>query len=200
MLNWKEVISMQIKITYPTVEKRKFGKKKLLNILRWPFLLAALGSTIVNLCVGAPYWFVIVLLSLYAVWKLGLSTDLVEYNRTSQSIKIVIFICVLLTLIDILLAPGWALFVVPIVCFSGILFCATLFFTDLETQKHNMLPLILLIFFSIIASSICLIFWHDHDFWPFIVLGAVSLILLISFVIILGADFRREMQRRFHIK
>jgi hypothetical protein len=106
----------------------------------------------------------------------------------------------MLTLIDILLAPGWAIFVVPIVCFSGLAFCAVLFFTDLETQKHNMLPLILLIFFSIIASGICLIFWHEHDFWPFIVLGGISLFLLISFVIVLGSDFRLEMKRRFHIK
>ncbi|MBQ7387224.1 MAG: hypothetical protein IJW03_03560 [Clostridia bacterium] len=191
---------MHIKITYPTAPKGKLGRKKLLNILRWPFLAAALGSTIANLCVGGPYWFVIVILALYAAWKLVFSIDLVEYNRTSQSIKAIMFICILLTLIDVLLAPGWAVFVVPIVCFSGLIFCAVLFFTDLETQKHNMLPLILLIFFSIIASGICLIFWHDHDFWPFIVLGGVSLFLLVSFVIILGADFRREMQRRFHIK
>ncbi len=191
---------MQIKITYPTVEKGKFNKKKLLNIIRWPFIMAAVASTVANLCIGGSYWFAIVLFSLYMVWKLFLSTDLVEYNRTSQSIKVVIYSCALLTLIDIFLAPGWALFVVPIVCFSGIAFCGILFFTDLETQKHNMLPLILLIFFSIIASSICLIFWHDHDFWPFIVLGGVSLFLLISFVVVLGADFRREMQRRFHIK
>ena len=191
---------MQIKNTYPSVKKGKFGRKKLLNILRWPFLLAALGSMIANLCIGEPYWFIIVILSLYIVWRLLLSTDLVEYNRISQSIKLVIFSCLMLTLIDILLAPGWAIFVVPIVCFSGLALCAVLFFTDLETQKHNMLPLILLIFFSIIASGICLIFWHEHDFWPFIVLGGISLVLLISFVIVLGSDFRLEMKRRFHIK
>ena len=191
---------MQIKNTYPSVKKGKFGRKKLLNILRWPFLLAALGSMIANLCIGEPYWFIIVILSLYIVWRLLLSTDLVEYNRISQSIKLVIFSCLMLTLIDILLAPGWAIFVVPIVCFSGLALCAVLFFTDLETQKHNMLPLILLIFFSIIASGICLIFWHEHDFWPFIVLGGISLFLLISFVIVLGSDFRLEMKRRFHIK
>ena len=194
---------MQIKNTYPSVKKGKFGRKKLLNILRWPFLLAAVGSAIANICVGGPYWFIIVILSLYIAWKLLFSTDLVEYNRISQSIKIVIFSCILLTLIDILFTPGfvsWATFVVPIVCFSGIAFCAILFFTDLETQKHNMMPLILLIFFSILASGICLIFWHERDYWPFVVLGGISLFLLISFVIVLGADFRREMQRRFHIK
>lgn len=192
--------TMKIKNTYPSVEKGKFGRKKLLNILRWPFLLAAFGAMTANLAIGGPYWFIIVILSLYIVWKLLLSTDLVEYNRISQSIKLVIFSCLMLTLIDILLAPGWAIFVVPIVCFSGLAFCAVLFFTDLETQKHNMLPLILLIFFSIIASGICLIFWHEHDFWPFIVLGGISLFLLISFVIVLGSDFRLEMKRRFHIK
>jgi len=42
--------------------------------------------------------------------------------------------------------------------------------------------------------------WHEHDFWPFIVLGATALLLLISLIIILGQDFIREIKRRFHVK
>ena len=197
---WREAISMQIKNTYPQLEKIRHGKRKTLKILRWPFICMALASVIVNLCIGSPYWFVIVLISLYAIWRLIFSTDLVEYNRISQTTKIVVFCCILLTLIDILLAPVWAVFVVPIVCFSGLLFCAILFFTNFNAQKHNMFPMILLIFFSIIASGVSLIFWHDHDYWPLVVLGGISVILLISFIIILGTDFRLEMKRRFHIK
>ena len=191
---------MHVKITYPTVEKSGGGRRKLLRILRWPFWGVAAASMITNLCVGSPYWFPVVLLSLYIVWKLVFATDLVEYNRISQSIKIVIFSSLLLTLIDITLADVRAMLVVPIVCFSGIIVCSILFFTDLETQKHNMFPLVLLMFFSILASAVCLIFWSEYDNWPFIVLAAVSVIMMLTFIIILGADFRREMQRRLHLK
>lgn len=191
---------MHVKITYPTVEKSGGGRRKLLRILRWPFWGVAAASMITNLCVGSPYWFPVVLLSLYIVWKLVFATDLVEYNRISQSIKIVLFSSLLLALIDITLADVHAMLVVPIVCFSGIIVCSILFFTDLETQKHNMFPLVLLMFFSIIASGLCLIFWPEYDNWPFIVLAAVSALMMIVFIIILGADFRREMQRRLHVK
>ena len=191
---------MRIEITYPPKERGGFNRRRLLHILRWPLCAVGISCPIVNLSIGGPLWFVIALLSIYMIWTLVLSPDLVEYNRTSQSIKIVVFSCILLTLIDVLLAPGWAAFVVPIVCFSGLAFVATLFFTDLETQKHNMLPLTLFIFFAIIGSSLYLSIWHEKDFWPFIVLDALSVVLLVSFIIILGADFRREMERRFHLK
>ncbi len=191
---------MHIEITYPPKERGLFNRRRLLHILRWPFISVAVACPVVNLCIGGPYWSIIALLTLHIVWTLILSPDLVEYNRISQSIKIVVYSCVLLTLIDFLLAPGWASLVVPIVCFSGLAGVAALFFTDLETQKHNMLPLILFIFFAIIGSSLCLSVWHEENFWPFIVLDALSVALLFSFIIVLGADFKREMSRRFHVK
>lgn len=191
---------MHIKITYPSVEKGRMGRRKLLSILRWPFISAAVASVTANLLIGSPYWFPIVLLSLWGVWKFVFSTSLVEYNRISQFVKLVIYTCALLTLVDIFIISGWARFVVPIVCFSGIILCAVLFFTDIETQKHNIFPLILLVIFSVIASGICLIFWHERDFWPFIVLAVIAALILISFIIIIGSDFKLEMQRRFHIK
>ena len=191
---------MHIDITYPPKERGGFNRRRLLHILRWPFFALAVSCPIVNLAVGGPAWSIIALLVLHVVWSLVLSPDLVEYNRMSQSIKIVVYSCILLTLIDVLLAPGWAAFVVPIVCFSGLAVVATLFFTDIGTQKHNMLPLILFILFAIIGSSIYLSIRHDTDDWPFIVLDSLSVVLVISFVIILGADFKRELIRRFHVK
>ena len=43
---------MDFKITYPTVEKHAFARRKMLAILRWPFIATAIASVIVNLCVG----------------------------------------------------------------------------------------------------------------------------------------------------
>ena len=191
---------MLVKNTYPSIAKGSGNRRRMLAVLRWPFIFAGVAALVLNLILGSPWWSVIAVLALYIVWTLILSPDLVEYNRTSQSIKIVLWTSVLLALIDHLLAHGFAWFVIPIVCFSGLLICMALFFTNLETQKHNMFPLTLLIFFAILASAICLIFWPEYDNWPFIVLAAVSAFMLLASIIILGADFKREMQRRFHIK
>lgn len=191
---------MIVNLTYPPVERGSFIRRRLLKILRWPFIFIGVASIIVNLCIGSPWWWPIALLSLYSVWKMVISPDLVEYNRTSQLIKLIVYSCVMLTLIDVLLAPGWAAFVVPLVCFGGVVFAGLLFFTDMETQKHNMLPLVLFLVFAIIGSSVGLSIWHEHDYWPFIVLGVTSLLLLLSLIIILGKDFLRELERRFHVK
>ena len=190
---------MHIKLTYPPVERKRFARRKMLTVLRWPFVAAAAASVIVNIVTGGVCWCPIVLLSLWAIWALVFSVDLVEYNRTSQSIKTIAFSCGILTLVDLCLAPGFAVFVVPIVYFGGLIFCAVLLFTDFETQRHNIMPLLLFIFFAIIGSVIGLAIWHEHDFWPLIVLGSVATVLLITLIIILGADFKRELIKRFHI-
>ena len=191
---------MRIKNTYPSVEKGSGNRRRLLAILRWPFIAVALASLIVNLCVGDPWWSLIVLPTLYAVWSLVLSPDLVEYNRISQTIKGVFWASALLALIDVFLVNVYALFVIPIVCFGGMTGCIVLFFTDMERQKHNMLSLFIFIFVSIVGSAIALHFRHGAGSWPFIVLLSLSVAFLLSLIIVLGPDFRREIEKRFHIK
>lgn len=173
----------------------------MLNIVRWPFLGVAAAAPIVNLCIGGPHWWILVILTLLVVWKMILSPDLVEFNRISQSIKIVVWSSILIAAVDLLFVNNsFAIFVIPIVCFAGLANCIVLFFTNLETQKHNMLPLINFIFVSIIGSLIALHVYHDIENWPLIVLLGVSVLSLLSLIIVLGQDFKIEMQRRFHIK
>lgn len=191
---------MHVKITYPTVTRASRSRRRLLSILRLPFIGAAIASLAVNLWVGGPLWSIIVIPALYVVWRFALSPDLVEYNRISQSIKAVVWSCILLALIDILLVHGFAIFVIPIVCFGGLVVCMVLFFTNLETQKHNMLPLILFIFASLIGSSVALYFRHAGEDWPYMVLLVLSVLFLLSLILVLGQDFRIEIKRRFHIK
>ena len=172
----------------------------MLSILRWPFLSAATACMVVNLAVAGPLWGVIAVLVLYIVWRMILSPDLIEYNRMSQSIKIVVWTSILLTLIDILLVHSFSLFVVPIVCFSGLVVSIVLFLTDLQRQKHNMMPLILFEMASIIASVIVLCVWNDPNNWPYIVLLCLSVVGFLTKIIVLGRDFKIEWQRRFHIQ
>lgn len=191
---------MNVKVTYPLAAKRRFQRRKLLSIARWPLLLAAIICPVINYVTGGKAWSIIVLMSLYMVWTLVLSPALVEYNRISQFIKLIICSSILLTLIDRFLAPGWAIEVVPIVCFSGLIICGVLFFTDLERQKQNMLPMLLFIFYTLAGSVIGLSLWHGESRWALAVMGIVSAVLLIACIVILGGEFPRELKRRFHIK
>ena len=192
---------MHVKNTYPKITKVSRNRKRMLNIVRWPFLAVAVAAPIVNLWIGGPLWCILVILALVVIWKMVLSPDLVEFNRISQSIKVTVWSSILIAAVDLLFVNNhFALFVIPIVCFAGLTNCIVLFFTDLEIQKHNMLPLINFIFVSIIGSSIALYFYHDQENWPLIVLFGLSVLSLLSLIIVLGQDFKIEMQRRFHIK
>ena len=192
---------MHVKNTYPKITKVSRNRKRMLNIVRWPFLAVSLAAPIVNLWIGGPLWCILVILTLVIVWKMILSPDLVEFNRISQSIKVTVWSSILIAAVDLLFVNNrFALFVIPIVCFAGLTNCIVLFFTDLEIQKHNMLPLINFIFVSIIGSAIALYFYHNEENWPLIVLFCLSVLSLLSLIIVLGQDFKIEMQRRFHIK
>lgn len=192
---------MHVKNTYPKITKVSRNRKRMLNIVRWPFLAVSVAAPIVNLWIGGPLWSILVILTLVIVWKMILSPDLVEFNRISQSIKVTVWSNILIAAVDLLFVNNrFALFVIPIVCFAGLTNCIVLFFTDLEIQKHNMLPLINFIFVSIIGSAIALYFYHNEENWPLIVLFCLSVLSLLSLIIVLGQDFKIEMQRRFHIK
>ena len=189
---------MKIKITYPYVEKRKLKRQKFFTTMRWMFFIAAVICPIVNIVTGGRAWSIIVLMSLYTAWTLILSPDLVEYNRISQFIKAIICTSIRLILIDVLLAPGWAIEVVPMVCFCGLVVSGLMFFTDIERQKQNMLPMLLLIIFAIVGSVIGLSVWHEESRWALAVMGGSALLLLSACVVTLGNDFVRELRRRFH--
>ncbi len=191
---------MKIKITYPDPAETKLPRRKILQILRLPFWAAAFACPIINLIIGGKAWSIVVLMSLYIVWTLLVSPALVEYNRISQTVKLVTNTGILLALIDIFLAPGWAIEVVPIVCFGGLIISGLLFFTNLEKQKQNMLPMLLMIFVTQVGAVIGLSVYHEEKRWALIVMGLISLALLFACIIALGADFIKELQKRFHVK
>lgn len=190
---------MHVKNTYPIIKKGSKNRRLMLSVLRWPFLTAAAACIIVNIAIAGPLWGIIAVLTLYIIWRMILSPDLVEYNRVSQSIKIVMWVSILLALIDLLLVHSFALFVIPIVCFSGLVVSIVLFFTDLQRQKHNMLPLILFEVVSALGSAIVLCLWKSTYNWPYIVLLSLSVCCFFAKIIVLGRDFKIELKRRFHI-
>lgn len=188
---------MKIDVTYPRRTKIEARRDDLIGWAKGPFLFAAYLCPIVNLATGGKAWSVIVLWALYMVWTLGFSTDMVEYNLISQCIRLVTQSCILLLLIDLLLAPGWAAVVVPIVCFSSLFAVGILFLCDLPKQRHNMLPMLALSGAALIAAILGLLIL-DCPKWPLAVLGALSSALLVTCVCVLGGDMAREMKKMFH--
>ncbi len=191
---------MKVDITYPPAQKSGLWRTSLLKILRWPALLTVLVCPTVNYFVGGKAWSVIVLMGLLMAWRLIFAIDLVEYNRISQTIKVITWSCIMLGLIDVLLVPGWALFVVPLVCVGGLLLSAVLFLSDLEKQEHNAMPFIFLIFFAIAGSVIGLHYKHGDGRWTLMLMGGLAVGLLILCVIVMGSGFFRELHRRFHLR
>ncbi len=191
---------MKINVIYPGRTKKTLQRSRMLKLIQGPMLLAAYLCPIVNLYTGGRAWSLVVLWGLWMAWSLALSPDLVEYNRISQTIKLVEYSCIMMILIDVLLAPGWAIEVVFIVCFSELILTAILFFTDLEKQKQNMQPMILLITISIAASIIGLTVWKGPDQWAAMLAGVLALALALACFFVLGREFLLEFKKRFHTK
>ena len=191
---------MDIKITYPAVKKRQNFLDWVRFILKCLAAAAVIACPIVNLCAGGKPWSLVVIMGVYTAWTLVLDPDLVEYNRISQFVKAVLCAGVLLGLIDYALAPGFAVKVLPIVIFSALLVAGGLFFSDLERQKQNMMPMLTLILISFIGTALGLSLYHGTGRWAMIVMGCVAFGLLVGCIAILRKDFIRELKKRFHTK
>jgi len=191
---------MEIKITYPHIEKTGLICKQLLAAIEGLGLLAVFVCPVINFVVGGKAWSIIVLMSWYTIYSLILSPDLVEYNRISQFIKLVICLCILLVLIDTFIYPGWAIFATSVICCCGLIISGTLFFTDFSRQKKNMLPVILFIIFSMIRAGFGICFSIGEIRVSFLLMEILSIILLLMFTITLGNDFKQELHCRFYIR
>lgn len=191
---------MKIKITYPKVSPKIIKHQRLINVIKWPLLIAVVICPIINLITGGKAWSLVVLMSIYMLWDLVISRDLVEYNRISQFVKFITLTSLLLITIDVFLTPGWALEAVSILIFSGLILTAVLFFTDIERQKQNIFPFLFLILLSIFSSIIGLSFYHEKDSWSLAVMGVVALFLLITLTITLKENIINELKKGFSVK
>ena len=196
---------MKINITYPHIEKKTRSRRKMLQILKWPFIFLAIASLIVNICLyfctdSKIWWSPIAIVGLIMLWKLVFSVDLVEYNRISQFIKATIYSCIIIALIHYLITPIWALGILSSLGYGALIISGILFVTDLKKQKQNMLPMFFLIVITLAGSAVGFAFSDDTNLWTIIVLGSISVVLLTVCIVILRLDFIRELKKGFHIK
>lgn len=191
---------MKVNITYPSKKSKNISRRRLLQILRWPFIGAALVCIIVNICVGGKAWSAIAVVALFGIWKQIFAVDLVEYNRISQLIKSIMYIVIILALIDLLIVSIWAIGVLAIIGYSGLILSGILFLTDLKKQKQNMLPMFFYIVVALIASVVGFVYADQSNLWTVIVLAALSFVLLFVCIVVLRKEFVNELKKGFKVK
>lgn len=191
---------MKVEITYPHQSSIRMRMQKVRMWVRWIFILAAIVCPIVNLYLGGKVWSVVVVWALWMIWSFVFFPYLVEYNRISQVVKLIANSAIMLVLIGVFLSRGWITSVVPVVCFSGLILMGILFFTDLNKQKQNVMPMLWMIVISMIAAIIMLSFWPENCGWQVMAMGLSAAALLIVCIPTLGMGIIRELKKRFYIK
>lgn len=192
------VVSVEVTITYPKLRKKIINEHRIKSIFFWSFLLIGLACGIVNLCVGGKAWSVVVIWSLRLIWSCTITRPLVENHWMGRTTHFIVSICALLVLIDVLLAPGWAGFVVPIIGFGLLIALAAIFFSNLPRRRQNVLVMFW-VSLAGIAAFLCAVFGWISLNWPMIVLGSVAPSMLIASIAVLRRQFFIELGKRFHI-
>jgi len=191
---------MEIKNTYPTIEKKKITRRDIINFTKWLFFFASITVITINFLVGGKAWSVIVVFSMWILFRQLVFPDMVEYNFVNQIIKFSINSSILLVLIDLLLQPGWIINVLPHI-FTGIfVLVGTLFFTDLERQKKNLLFTAFIAICALISSLIYLIVEGLKGNWTVSVLFVTSVVYLVTAYIKLRFDFVKMVKGYFSVK
>ena len=190
---------MKVEITYPVPIKKgeSFGIVRI--IFRWIFIAVMFACPAVNIWIGGKAWSIVALWAILSVWQIIFLPDMVEYNMISQTVKVFLYGGILLALIDIFLAPGWAGFVIPGACCITLIVTAVFFFIDIDTQKHNTMPMIWLVIISLVSFAIAFSGLPVMN-WPMIVLGGISSALSIMGIVAFHHDLLLEFKKRFHSK
>lgn len=194
---WKAARSMNIKMTYPVVPHRRALRKTLISCCKWTFLFAGLLCVVINASTGGKGWSAVAIWSMWIIWSQLVSPDIIEYNHISQTIKLTVNCCILLVLIDRLLIPCRVARVVPIVCYSALIIVAVVFFTDFETQRLNMFPMLIFCALCLIGSIIEIVSQPTANRRPFAIMGAIALLLLIGCAAKFGKSFWGEIKKYF---
>ncbi len=190
---------MNVDIIYPEIKKKVIFLTWLRKILNWVFLAAVIACPIINLAVGGKAWSVVAVWAVFGVWKMFVAPDVIEYSLIRQTSNAVILIAILFALIDQLLAPGWAGFVIPILGVAALVLTAIFFCIDVHTQKQNMMPMIWLILISFGFLLAALFGWSAMN-WPIIVLGSVAGVIAIVGLIVFHKEIWLELKKRFHLQ
>lgn len=188
---------MTVKISYPHVERRTQLRQITLPYAKWILFSVGALCLLLNLIIGGPWWSAIVLWACITCWSFLIWPDLVALNRISLWIRIVLNAALLLTVIAFLFSRS-ASRGIPLVWFIGETVSAALFLTDIQRQKQNMAPMLLLLAIGLVTSVAGLIF--DAVAWEYIATGVAAIIILFVCVALLGNDFLQAIKKAIHTR
>ncbi len=192
---------MKMLNTYPLAKKQKLLRSKIIEWVKWPFIIAPFVLLLVNILTGfKPAWSIVAIWSMWIVWSFLFSPQLVEYNRISNFVKLITNAAILLVLIHFLIVKIEIFLIVGIIGFSGLILLGVLFFSNLNRQRQNLFPLLLFLIVTTILGIIGVIWFWEKPEWPIIVLAATGVSFIITFAIILRKDLLVEFAKRFHVK
>lgn len=190
---------MDIKVTYPIGKRKNHFWIIFCRVITILFVVAAFVCVLINLATRVNQWSIVVVLAEYLIWASFISPSLYNLNRTSQLIKLLVWTLILLIGIEVFLYGGWALFVIPIVSFGGLLLIALLFFSDFQRQKHQSIPFLFLIIICLIFGIVGIFASFAEVKWVYIVLASVSLALLIVCIATLKNSIILDLKKKFNI-
>ncbi|MBR5341258.1 MAG: hypothetical protein IK151_04960 [Erysipelotrichaceae bacterium] len=189
---------MNPKIIYPIPDRQSTLYRNLRSVTRIVFILAAFVCLLVNILVKGKPWSLIVIWSLFCAWRLFFSLRLVEFSIFAHTVKITLYIVVLLYLIDRFLAPGWGETVIPIVLFGDLLIMLVVFLMTYDRKERHVVSITMLGLINLAMIPYSLHSWPITNWIAFAFLCASS-VLFIVLLIINRKQLIHELKVRFNI-
>lgn len=186
-----------MKISYPYVSKRRLFMFRFRQVLTLVLILAAVICPIVNYLTKGPMWSLVAIWGMIIVWRTFLAPDVLEFSALSFAFRLSAYILILITLIGILLSPGWLGFVLPIIGFSSLIISAILYIINVSKHKTDAMPLIVEILAALIAFF-AVYFATGILNWPMIVLGSMASIFLLVGIVAFHRSLWNELKKRLH--
>ena len=187
---------MNPKIIYPIPERQRMFFRRLREIVRIVFICASLICLLVNFLVKGKFWSIIVVWSLFSLWRLIFSLRLVEFSVYSHAVRVTLHTIILLFLIDHFLAPGWAQTVIPIVFFADLLLMFVIYYVTYDRRHRHLVSILMLGLINLISIPYSIRSW-PIDNWIAFAFQAASLLLFVVLIIINRKDLIYELKVRF---
>ncbi len=187
---------MNPKIIYPIPERQRMFFRRLREIVRIVFICASLICLLVNFLVKGKFWSIIVVWSLFSLWRLIFSLRLVEFSVYSHAVRVTLHTIILLFLIDHFLAPGWAQTVIPIVFFADLLLMFVIYYVTYDRRHRHLVSILTLGLINLISIPYSIRSW-PIDNWIAFAFQVASLLLFVVLIIISRKDLIYELKVRF---
>lgn len=187
---------MKLDEIYPHYTGRERLRDKVRNASKIIFLFscAILAILYVFLRVNG---LIIAIWCIWMAWSLVISPPLIERNAITFICHTMVYICILLALIHLLLAP-FAFFETGMWIFTGgIAVFSIIFFLNIQKYRSSVMLMLWTILIAAITDAIY-IHQTSLDNAAVVMVTCVITLLVVGFLITLGRDIIADMKKYFH--